>query len=127
MAFTIAPIIMLPGPVALGVTSFGPMTPSLGATNLQVSIARAGLSLLTQTLDWTLELSGDAGISWSSWSASTVAGVVKVSKLLDPLESIATESVLAIAIPMAVDANTRLRGSITTREFMVTTVTVKQS
>lgn len=114
MALIVAPIVMLSGPLAIGVTSFGPITPTAGVTLVQVAIDRTNLLLLTKQFDWALELSTDGGASWTPWGgAGAMAGGNG-------------ESSFTVPIPSA-DSNTRLRGSITTQELMTTIVTLRQS
>lgn len=115
MPLVVTPMVMLSGPLAIGVTNFGPITPTVGVTLVQVAIDRTNLLLLTKQFDWALELSTDGGASWTPWGgAGALAG------------GNTSESSFTVSIPSA-DANTRLRGSITTQELMTTTVTLRQS
>lgn len=89
---------------------------------MQIAVDRSGLLLLTKQFDWALELSTDGGLSWLPWGgASSHAG-----SALDSLGNVAAESSFTVPIPKA-DANTRLRGSVTTQELMTTTITLRQS
>lgn len=122
MALTVAPIVVVSGPLSVGRSTFGPITPTAGATAVQVAIDRTNLLLLTKQLNWSLELSTDGGATWIPWGgAGTSAG-----SALTPLGGVATESSFSVSIPAA-DANTRLRGSITTQELVTTAVTIRQS
>lgn len=122
MALVVAPMVMLNGPIAPGRSTFGPITPTAGVTSVQVAIDRTSLLLLTKQFDWAMELSTDGGATWTPWGgAGAPAG-----SALDALGGIANESSFTVSIPSA-NANTRLRGSLTTQELMTTTITLRQS
>ena len=111
--------VALSGTLPLGANSFGPIIPPIGSTVVQLVIDRAGLALLTKTVDMTLELSIDGGLTWAPYGGCTVAA----GTVMDGLSPLA-ESMIQVKIPPA-DANTRLRGTITTKEAVVTSVTVR--
>src|SRR5712691_10840759 len=104
MPLTVAPIAALTGLLPVGRSTFGPITPTAGVTAVQVAVSRTDLLLLTKQLDWALELSTDAGVSWLPWGgAGTLAG-----SSLNSLGNVPSESSFIVPIPTA-DANTRLR------------------
>lgn len=123
MAITPVSVAALTGTMLAGKTLWGPITPPLGAVAIQVAIDRAGLALLTQPISWDTELSIDAGQTYRPLGgASTVAG-----QALDINLNVYTESSFTIKLPAPADANTRVRGSITVGETVVTTLTVRHS
>lgn len=115
-------IAALTGALLAGTTPFGPITPPPGLLSVQVAIDRTGLALLTQPINWKIELSLDAGVTWTFWGgAGCPAGTVT-----DPVSlAVYTESFFTMNFPRPTDANTRVRGSITTLEPLTTTVTVR--
>ena len=114
---------VLTGSLLTGKAVWGPITPVAGATTIQVVIDRAGLALLTQPIVWDVELSRDAGLTWPfKGGGGTVAG-----QPLDASLNIFTESAIIVSLGTPADANTRLKGSITVNETVVTTLTVRQS
>lgn len=125
MATTIA----LSGTLLTGPNTFGPITPPAGTTVIQAAIDRANLALLTKQIDLSLELSIDGGSTWRPWGGGSIeAGTIIMSAGINGLASTSalTESTLEVGIPSA-DSNTRLRGAVTTRETVITTVTVRMS
>lgn len=125
-----AAISALTGSLPIGVSSFGPITPSVGVTSIQVAIDRTlGIALLSKTIAWKLELSSDAGNTWIQWGgATTPSGPLMSSTGITGVEVPVpvTESSITVNIPPA-DVNTRLRGSVTTQEAVTTSVTVRMS
>lgn len=118
-----ASVVPLTGTLLAGKTSFGPLTPPSGLSSVQVAIDRAGLALLTQPINWQIDLSLDAGATWLQWGgAGTVAG-----QLLDLTLAVITESSFTMNFPKPTDANTRVRGSVTTLEPLTTSVTVRMT
>lgn len=116
-------MVALTGTLLAGKTSFGPLTPPVGLSSVQVAIDRAGLALLTQPISWQIELSLDAGAAWTPWGgAGTAPG-----QLLDINLAVITESSFTVNFPRPTDANTRVRGSITTLEPLTTSVTVRMT
>lgn len=121
--------ILLTGSLPTGVTSFGPITPTVGVTSIQVAVDRTNLALLTKQINWALELSTDAGATWIPWGgASCPAGQIMTGTGIGGalIPQVRTESSFTVTIPPA-DVNTRLRGSITTLEPLTTSVTVRTS
>src|SRR5205823_4846746 len=123
VAITPVSVTALTGTLLTGTTNWGPITPSPGTVTVQVVIDRAGLALLTQPLTWTVELSRDAGLTWPfKGGGGTVAG-----QPLDASLNIFTESAIIVSLVVPADTDTRLKGSITVSETVVTTLTVRQS
>jgi hypothetical protein len=117
-------VIALTGALLAGTTPFGPVTPPLGISTVQVAIDRAGLALLTQPITWQIELSLDAGATWTPWGAAGCPA----GQVTDPISlAVITESSFTISFPRSTDANTRVRGSITTLEPVTTSVTVRMT
>jgi hypothetical protein len=116
-------VVPLTGALLTGRNTWGPITPPLGTRSVQLAVDRTGLALLTQQVNWTAELSIDAGATWRSWGgAGCPAG-----QLLDINSAVITESSFTVNLPAPADANTRLRGSITTLEPLTTTLTVRMN
>ena len=117
-----ASVVTLTGALVSGKTPWGPITPTAGAVAVEIVIDRTTLSLLTQPLSWALELSTDAGATWKPWGEATcAAGTITLSLVVQ------TQSSFIVDLPTPADANTRLRGSITTLEPLTNTVTVKMT
>jgi hypothetical protein len=116
-------IVALTGTLLAGKTTFGPVTPPLGLSSVQIAIDRTGLALLTQPINWQIDLSLDAGATWTFWGgAGCPAGTVR-----DVFLVVQTESSFTVRFPQLTDANTRVRGSVTTLEPITTSVTVRMS
>lgn len=117
-------VVALTGALLTGTTTFGPLTPPVGLSSVQVAIDRVGLALLTQPINWTIDLSLDAGTTWRSWGgAGCPAG-----QITDPISlAVITESSFTMNFPQLTDANTRVRGLITTLEPLTTSVTVRMT
>lgn len=117
-----APIEVIRGVLPVGRSGFGPVTPEPGVNVIQVALDRGDLALKSEPLDWALELSLDAGATWTTWGgATTVAG-----NLLTDI-GLAAESSLTVSLPAPADRNTRLRGHVTTKEPLTTTVTLRSA
>jgi hypothetical protein len=116
-------VVALTGSLLAGKTNWGPITPVVGTVAIQIAIDRAGLALLTQPFTWNAELSTDAGLTWNSiGGGGSVAGQISDIHLVLFTESSTTKN-----LPTATNANTRLRGSITLGETVVTTITIRQT
>jgi hypothetical protein len=117
-------VIPLTGTLLAGTTPFGPITPPAGLSTVQIAIDRTNLSLLTQPISWQIDLSLDAGATWTSWGgAGCPAGQLTNQITL----AVITESSFTVNFPQLTDANTRVRGSITTLEPITTSVTVRMT
>lgn len=116
-------VIALNGTLLAGKTAFGPITPPPGLSTVQVAVDRTGLALLTQPINWQIDLSLDSGVTWLPWGgAGCQAGTVTDRNLV-----VQTESSFTVSFPRPTDANTRVRGSITTLESVTTSVTIRTS
>src|SRR6266850_7101597 len=114
-------IVPLTGALLTGKSTFGPITPPLGLSSVQVAIDRTGLALLTQPINWQIDLSLDSGATWLPWGgAGCPAGQITDINLV-----VQTESSFTVNFQQLTDANTRLRGSITTLEPLTTSVTLR--
>jgi hypothetical protein len=119
----VATVVALTGALLAGTTPFGPITPPAGLSTVQVAIDRTNLALLTQPITWKIDLSLDAGATWTAWGgAGCPAGTVTDVNLV-----VQTESSFTVRFPQLTDANTRVRGSITTGEPITTSVTVRMT
>lgn len=118
-----ASVVALTGILLTGKTTWGPITPAVGTLTVQLVIDRVNLALLTQPIAWSQELSVDGGTTWTPWGGTTcAAGTVTDINLV-----VQTESSFSVNLPAPADANTRLRGSITTLEPMTTSLTLRMT
>lgn len=107
----------------IGTTSFGPVTPPLGMSKIQVAIDRTLLTSVTLVVSWAIELSRDSGLTWVSWGGGGTIGGVLVDNLLNPI----TESSFTVNFGSPTDPATQVRGTITSNEVVVTSVTARIS
>lgn len=116
-------VVPLTGAILTGKTTWGPITPPVGTTAIQVAIDRTSLGLLTQMISWDAEISFDAeGTWWGCGGTGAFAG-----QITDVVLGLLTESSFIQTLPAPTDVNARLRGSITTLEPLTTSVTVRMS
>jgi|SRR6267142_3257721 len=107
----------------IGVTSFGPITPPIGLTSIQIAVDRTLLTSITLKINWSIELSRDSGATWKSWGGAGAVG----GALLDSLSNPITESSFTVNFDSLTDVATRVRGSITSNEIVITSVTVRMT
>lgn len=119
---------IISGSLSIGVTTFGPITPAVGVTTVQVAVDRTTLSLATKPIDMALELSIDSGLTWTPYGGCTAPpGTAMTGGGMGTISNtVLTESVMEVKIPPA-DSKTRLRGSVTTQEIVPTTITLRTS
>lgn len=118
-----ASVTTLTGSLLTGTTNFGPLTPAAGTTIIEVAVDRAGLTLLTKPISWSIELSVNSGSTWRSYGGATM----QAGQLLDSLLVVQSESSFLVTLPSPADAATRIRGSVVTLEPLTTSVTVRTS
>jgi hypothetical protein len=115
--------VSFPFTVGAGSHAFGPVTPPLGTTHVKAALDRTGLSLLTQPISWSIQVSLDAGQTWLDWGGASAAP----GNLLDDNLQLITESSFEIDLPAPAGANTRLQGVLVSGELMTTTVKITAS
>lgn len=109
--------------VGAGTHPFGPFTPPLGTTKVNVSIDRANFVALIHPVSWGIKLSVDGGNNYLDWGAAAAdPGVI-----LDPQGAVLTASWFEVNLPAPSDANTRIKGTFINQELLVTTLTVTTS
>lgn len=125
----LTPIDALRGSLPVGVSSFGPLALSAGATSITLVLDRTlGIALKTRKIKWSLELSLDAAKTWIPWGAAeTTAGVVTKDLGIDGLglPAPATESSFTVSLPKGADANTLIRGFVEAAEILPTAIVVR--
>jgi hypothetical protein len=111
------PIISQPA----GVYLFGPATVPLGVVRATAKIDRVPLVSATLRIDWTLELSQDAGVTWLQRDAAGTVG----GSVINPRTGLPfTVSSFTQTLPNPTNANRRVRGSVTINEVATTTLTL---
>jgi len=92
-----------------GTHEFESRSVPVGITTIRVSIDRADLDV-DAYIQWKLELSQDAGVTWLSWGSAGASG----KPCIDPATSQnITVSWFQVDLPNPSNENRRIRGSIT--------------
>jgi len=115
----------------VGVTAFGPITPPIGLSSVQIAIDRTLFTSLTLVISLSLEVSRDNGVNFVPWIAlQTRGGSLTNPRTLQPVVNDLLRGQLldpSGTAPLPTDAATRIRGSVTSNEIAVTTVTLTVS
>jgi len=114
-----------------GISSFGPIAVPVGISSIEACIERAELGTLR--IDWALEFSIDGGVNWLPWGGAGTEGGVILDRLGQP--SVESSFIVSFVRRLrdgtiepgfeTTNPNRALRGSITRRETLRTTVTLK--